>query len=80
MVQLTIRDHTKAVNIARRLSAQNENDLMRKSEDPLKIVSFEIWNNSCLFLDNYLTSDACFEETVGKSSDHGDIRSRRPCT
>lgn len=78
MVQLTIRDHTKAVNIARRLSAQNENDLMRKSEDPLNIVSFEVWNNSCLFLDIYPTSDACFEETVGKFSDNGDLRSRTP--
>lgn len=31
MVQLTAPDHAKAMNLARRFTAQNENDLMRKS-------------------------------------------------
>lgn len=39
MVHLTAPDHAKAVNLARRFTAQNENDLMRKSTDQIPIFS-----------------------------------------
>lgn len=35
MVHLTAPDHAKAVNLARRFTAQNENDLMRKSTEQI---------------------------------------------